>query len=137
MLLQAGRSILAQAFRGDVPIASSDGLQMTLFKNDHEPEVDDDGSEYTPSTFTGYAPVDFTWGDNGVPSLVAGDYFVRFNDSDFVWDSASAGETIYGWLLWDTANGVPIAAERYEEPHVLSIGSRHTLSAEQKFGGCA
>lgn len=101
--------------------------KLKLFKNDHTPGLNDLPGDYTESAFGGYTHVPFELADNTTPALSGNMARTLLTGEARVWTCAASPETIYGWYLTNEDEDVVLMAERYATPHVLGIGSVHTL----------
>src|SRR5436190_15407884 len=123
---KAGRVLLADVlwrlnWSGGVP------YRLRLFKNDYIPDINSGLVDLTEATFTGYAEKEILRGDNGASVLAGSVGRVLLGNAGQVWDCTGAPHTIFGWYLTNEDGDTLMLVERYQTPHVLSIGSRHTL----------
>jgi len=132
---RAGRAVIAKALKAESP-GVSDGLTVKLFKVNYTPTTISEEADFTEAEFTGYAPATTTYGDTSGPTLATDDQVMRISGAPLVWDCTAAPETIYGWYLVDDLSGDVLFAEKYDTPHVLEVGSRHTLFLDIAIGAC-
>jgi len=131
-----GRVMFAGTLQGVAPSPSAD-WRVRLFTNDVDIPLDADVGLFTEATFGGYAEVVTTPGDTTGPTLADDDQSMRITGAPIDWDCSADPETIRGWFLYDFDNDKVLFAEKYEEPHVLEVGSRHRLYLDIKLGQCA
>lgn len=136
MLTRVGRKLTAMGWTGS-PFDPTVFLELRLIAADFTPVADMPGDGgLTEAVFGGYAAGGFNLNDNGTPVLDGDDYTVLLKDDPFVWDCASSPQTIFGWALYSGDEDAILACERYSVPHVLEVGSRHTLYASIRIGQC-
>jgi hypothetical protein len=100
---------------------------VELFKNDYTPVVGSVETDFTPATFTGYAPITIAAADWSMPTVVAN---VGQVDTDTVPEfvcTGGAAETVYGWFLRGATSDIVHAAQRFDSPRVMSNGSTERL----------
>lgn len=132
---RAGRALCAKVLKGEAPAGGAD-WRVRLFTNDFNPTTTSVLADFTEATFDGYAEVATTPADTTGPTLVGEDQVMRVKGESLVWDCAADPETIRGWLLYDEDSGDVLFAEKYAVPHVLEVGSRHTLFLDIAQGAC-
>lgn len=130
-LTSLGRLVFDRAAKGVAPDPSSHWA-VRLIKADFAEADDLSTGDVTESTFGGYAAVDFFVGDSADPVADGPDWKSLLHAAPFVWDCTSVPETVYGWVLYSTDEDDLLACERYGTPHVLEVGSRHTLYIDLK-----
>lgn len=136
VLTRAGRRFTAEQLTDARASGDVEG-RLILFTNAATFGVNPAVGDFVEAEFGGYDPKAFLITDQLAPTLDGDDYVVSINGGPQVWDCTSAPETIRGWaLLLPATNGV-FAYDVYETPHVLEVGSRHTLYADVKIGQCA
>lgn len=111
-------------------------LGMRLFTAASSPGVNPSPGAFTEAAFGGYAAIPFPIEDNGAPTLDTDDYITLLSDASFIWNCGNPTETILGWYLLSEDGLDVLAYEVYATPHVLEIGSQHTLFASVKIGQC-
>lgn len=115
-------------------VSGNHNLQIGLFKNDYTPDVLTAFGDLVVATFTGYAAVDFTRSDNGASILSGNIARTKFFNQLLQWHCNGAPHTVYGWWLKSTDLNQLLLVERYTTPHVLQVGSVHTLDAQASLG---
>lgn len=135
VLLREGRKMAARAFEGAVYDAA-DEFAIILFTNDATVTVDSEPGDFTQATFTGYVPISREFGETTGPVSDGDDEVVLLGGDSFIWDCTAAPQTIRGWVAVNLGNDEIFAAEKYDVPHVLEVGSRHTLFASIRVGAC-
>lgn len=116
--------LLDKLFKSGVLV--TDDYTLKLFKNDAVPDIDFGAGDLTECAFTGYAAHNFTVNDNGGAALNGTQARLLLTGASRTWTCTAAPETVYGWYVIDGAGNLQFA-ERYANPHVLAIGSVHTL----------
>lgn len=133
---QAGRRISANAWRGAGP-GSSDTLLVKLFTAYSTITTTMTSGDVTEAAFGGYAEHGTTYGASGAVEFDGDDAVVAIDGAPISWDCTSDPETILGWYLVDGPSGDIMAIEQYDTPHVLEVGSRHTLNLKLAQGACS
>ena len=130
----ACRRLFGTALKGATPFPATNHFEVHLFKTAVTPVIGSVPGDFTDCTFTGYAARDHVYGDN--PDPVADGTFQTVTPigSPYSWDCTAAPDTVYGWWIRDVTNDVVLFAEKYDVPHVLAVGSRHTLDLKIRFG---
>lgn len=106
--------------------APEPGFIVHLYQNDYTPADASDVPDFIESNFTGYAAqavlrTSFTF---GVVSNVA----VAISSTPPEYTSLGAvSQTVYGWYMTDSTSSVVLAAQRFEAPRVMSLGTTERL----------
>jgi hypothetical protein len=90
---------------------------MILFKNDYTPAADDVFADYTPATFSGYAPKSLTgssWAVTTAEPAVA-----SYAEQEFISDDDQTPETIYGYAIFLDTDDTFVGGERFSSPQVI------------------
>lgn len=120
------RELFANAFKG-VARDPSSPFYVFLFVNDHTPTPTSLTDDFVNASFTGGDPILVTLGDFTGPDADGDDRVMHVVPSPLVWNCTGSPETVYGWYLYDIDNDHWLMGEKYDTPHVLEVGSRHTL----------
>jgi len=130
-----GLQMVASALEGVAPSPSSD-WRVRLFKNNDPLTANMTTATFTECEFNGYDQ-EFTEPQAaGGPTIEDGAAVMFIGNAPFVWDCVSLPETVKGWYLYNADTGNVLFAEEYDEPHVLQVGSRHTLYLKIGVGVC-
>lgn len=123
---KAARVLFADwIWRGVIP--DTFPLEIGLFKNNITPTPDTVFADLVEATFTGYSNYPFTRADNPASFLAGTAGRVLLANDSFIRTCTGAPHNIYGWYCNAPTLGVLLLVERYADPHVLQIGSTHTL----------
>lgn len=131
-----GREEMAKAWAG-LGFNADAYYQIKLLKNNFTLDVTPGPGSLTEAAFGGYAPIDMTLDVSPAPVLDGDEYTVLLGAAPYVWDCTSAPETIYGWCLYSGDWEDFLILHKYDTPHVLEVGSRHTLYPSVRIGACA
>lgn len=131
-----GRMRVAKMMNGTFA-AGGESFRVILFSNEVGINLDAVLADFTESAFTGYAPVETYWGAATGPTLVGDDAVIRVTGSPLHWDCSGAPETIHGWAIVGEPSDEVYFYEEYVVPHVLEVGSRHTLFLDIGQGACS
>lgn len=132
---RGGRELLANALKGIAPAGGAEWY-VHLFKAYETFTPTTPPSDLTLAAFTGYGGQTANPPDQGPIVWDGDDAVVRLNNAPFIWDCTGSPEEILGWVLYDNDNDKLLFGEVYDTPHVLSVGSRHTLYADIAVGQC-
>lgn len=89
---------------------NSTALKLHLFKNNHTPAVTDTISDYTESTFAGYAAVSMTtWTAAAIASHIA---TMTSDTKTFTRSTTGTAENVYGYYVTDNGSTILLWAER-------------------------
>ncbi|MBN9118699.1 MAG: hypothetical protein J0I06_06005 [Planctomycetes bacterium] len=134
-VFRAGREVLARSLRGEAP-ASDAGWWVLLFvaAADLTPSSPIDSVE--EASFSGYSRTPVPPSSQGDVTWDGDDPLIQIKGEALVWDCTADPQTIYGWIMFDADNDLYLFGEQYDTPHVLSVGSRHTLYASIKVSLC-
>lgn len=135
-LTHVGRQMTAKPWAGQ-SFPDDQGYEMRLVTDDFTLAASLTPDDLSYATFSGSSPIGFLLSD-GAPAVVmdGGDATVLLRDEPFVWDCTASPQTVYGWALYSADLEELLAVEKYSTPHVLEVGSRHTLYASIRIGAC-
>lgn len=130
---KAARAILSDwLWLSEIP--NTHVLRIGLWKNNIFPDTLTTFGDLVEATFTPYNPVDFARSDNGASILSGNIAKTRMGNAAQVWTCNANPHTVYGWYLYSVDLAQLLLVERYDTPHVLQIGSTHTLFADVSLG---
>lgn len=135
IVTEAGRMYIASGLVGALD-GSGDILVLHLFKSDSTPTTGSVPGDFTEAAFGSYTAIQKYLNENSGPVLTAGEALVLFGGGPQHWDCTSGTETIYGWYITEYATGYLLFAERYDVPHDVEEGTRHTLFCKIGVGIC-
>lgn len=100
---------------------------LSLYQNNYTPVDGSTGTDFTDSTFPGYADVDIDQTDMGAAAVVAN---VAVSECNFVpvfTCTGGAGELAYGWYLAGRTSGLVLAAQRFDVARNMTSGATESI----------
>lgn len=131
-----GRKRIAQMMNGTFA-AGGESVRVVLFSNNFTPDLETELADLTLCTFTGYADAETYWGAATGPTFVGDDAVIRMTGNPITWDCSALPQAIRGWALVGIPNDLVYFVEKYDVPHDLEVGSRHTLYLDIGVGACS
>lgn len=122
-----GRKIAALAYLGQLEEGPESTHTVKLVVEDFEPTPTLALGDVVEASFGGYAPITRAYQDGTGPVLEGDDQIDAWGGAAYVWDCTSSPETVYGYVIVRDSDERVLASDRYTTPHVLEVGSRHTL----------
>lgn len=107
--------------------ASFGDMFVALYVNNYTPVDSSSFSDFTVASFTGSDPISIERGDWDSPVIISHVAYTTLPVPP-EWECTGGGpETCYGWVLYDPADDIVIAAQRFTTARVMDVGTTETL----------
>ncbi len=117
--------LLAWAIRDDT--AALGGYIVGLYSNNYTPVNGSILADFTAATFTGYAQVSLQRNYFLAPIILSNVAYITSAVTPIYDCTGGSPETIYGWYMADATLTHVVAAQRFDVPRVMSVGTEEAL----------
>lgn len=100
---------------------------LELFKNDYTPDADSTLTDFTASTFTGYASKGLTRAGFSAPVIVDDQASATFTPTPTFTCTAGAGEFAYGWFMYGFTSQKVLLTQRFDTARNMSAGAKESI----------
>lgn len=116
--------------------SKTDDMHLKLYHNDVTPDANSMSASFASATFDGYTIMPLaraTWNSAVVSSTKAES---SYGSAALSWTCGATGDTVYGYWVEDSADGVCMWAERFgtarqlSNTDILNITPKFTLESE-------
>jgi len=99
---------------------------IELYQNDYTPDDDTEIGDFDPADFDGYFPAVIGGGSWTAPVIVD-DVAESEGLPTPVYSCEGGEQTVYGWFMYPDGDTTVVAAQRFDTPRVMVLGSVEAL----------